>query len=165
MEYDLIKEILAYDPQTGIFTRNINMGKFKAGTVCGTVLSSGYTQISINGSRYYAHVLAYYYMTEYYPNYPLEEVDHINGDNRDNRFCNLRLSNKSQNGQNKFKPQSNNKSGTKVPGVSFCKRDKVYTIRLKINGKLKNCGSFKSLSEAENTCLDLRRKYYEYNNL
>ena len=44
--------------------------------------------------------------------YPLLEIDHINGDGADNRLCNLRLATSSQNNQNR-RLSSRNKTGIK----------------------------------------------------
>lgn len=72
------------------------------------------------------------------------EVDHINGVKTDNRRCNLRLCDKSQNGANK-PPMRNNKTGFK--GVSFDKRENKYRAAIKFQGK-KYQKNFKSAVEA-----------------
>lgn len=63
-------------------------------------------------------------------------VDHINRDTLDNRKCNLRLCNKSQNGMNR---PANKNSESGIKGVSWSKRDKrwVAKINKRIDGKYK----------------------------
>ena len=73
------------------------------------------------------------------------ETDHINSNKLDNRRGNLRISTKPQNSANKPAPK-NNTSGYK--GVSWFKAGKLWTARLKVNGKLIYCGYFKNIEDA-----------------
>ena len=54
----------------------------------GYINSDGYRIITINGREYFAHDLAWLDMTG---EFPKGEVEHINGNNNDDRWCNLRL--------------------------------------------------------------------------
>jgi hypothetical protein len=71
--------------------------------------------------------------------WPEGEIDHINGDKSDNRFCNLRLVNKSLNQRN-CKIQTNNTSG--YTGVTFDKRRKKWVAQMGINKTNKYLGQF-----------------------
>lgn len=64
-------------------------------------------------------------------------VDHINGNALDNRRCNLREVTQRQNQQNRIKATS-----SKYPGVTWHKRDKIWTAAANINGQRKNLGTF-----------------------
>ena len=82
-----LKELMTYDPETGIFTRNIDRRRHKKGTQVGSVAKSGYLQTIINGNYYYLHRLAYFYMTgEWPPKY----IDHIDMNKQNNAWSNLR---------------------------------------------------------------------------
>ena len=76
--------------------------------------------ISVDGSRYRAHRLAWLYMTG---EWSRGDIDHINTYKADNRFCNLREATRSQNSANSPK-QCNNVSG--FEGVSWVKRDRKW---------------------------------------
>jgi len=76
---------------------------------------------------------------------PPTNVDHANLDTLDNRRVNLRCANKQQNGFNKNK-QTNNTSGFK--GVSRASRGGGWQAQIRIDGKLKHLGTFKSPEEA-----------------
>ena len=87
---EFFKERLEYDAETGVF---IWLGDFNAkrvGRRAGTTIGSkGYRTITIKKRRYYEHRIAWYMLTGEDPTG--FEIDHINGDKSDNRFCNLRL--------------------------------------------------------------------------
>jgi len=69
------------------------------------------------------------------------QVDHINGNTLDNRRCNLRVCNNAENNRNRWL-QSNNKSGYK--GVCWNKKSKGWEVQIKVFGKKKHGGIFKS---------------------
>lgn len=78
-----IKELLNYDPDTGIFTWVKSKGTAKKGSLVGSVCNQRgkcYNTIMINGKSYYAHRLAWLYV---YGMFPEEDTDHINGDGLD----------------------------------------------------------------------------------
>lgn len=107
---DELKEVLDYNPDTGVFTwkKTVN-SRVKAGDVAGYKNKLGYITIKIKGKPYKAHRLAYLYMTG---NFPENFIDHINQIKDDNRWTNLRDATYSQNNSNKVK-QKNNTSGYK----------------------------------------------------
>lgn len=81
-----LRELLDYNPETGVFTwRASRQGHVKAGDVCGS-LGNGYRQTKINGQMYLLHRLAFLWMLGEMP----FQVDHINRNPSDNRWCNLR---------------------------------------------------------------------------
>jgi hypothetical protein len=83
----LLKQLLHYDPSTGLFTWRVSKPpRAKAGALAGYDNGSGYIKISIGGKRYYAHRLAFLWMTGEAP----DEIDHINQCRTDNRWANLR---------------------------------------------------------------------------
>lgn len=105
-----LRELLAYDPETGVFTWRVNRGAKRAGDVAGNkncVL--GYVLIGIDYRTYLAHRLAWLYMTG---EWPADEVDHWDLDGANNRWVNLREATKGENGANRPAP-ANNTSGYK----------------------------------------------------
>ncbi len=93
---DRLKELLSYDPETGIFVwAKLSGRRARIGDRAGSFnLSLGYRVIGIDGERHYEHRLAWLYMTGEWPS---EDLDHENCDKSDNRFSNLREATDSQN--------------------------------------------------------------------
>ncbi|WP_083950386.1 HNH endonuclease [Serratia ficaria] len=141
LSWDELTKTLSYDPDTGMFKKKA-LTKHQKERVAGTDSGSPYTRICINRKLYLAHRLAWYYMTG---SPPEVLIDHINGDKRDNRFCNLRPADYSQNMMNS-KIASSNTSGCK--GVSWKKSENKWMATGKINGKRKHLGYFDDIKEA-----------------
>lgn len=151
-----LKEVLNYDEYTGIFTwKKVKKYSNKSvGDVAGG-LSLGYVVIKVGGKLYKAHRLAWLYV---YGNFPEQQIDHINGNEQDNRLCNLREANQSQNNYNR-KLQKNNTSGVK--GVVFNKMCKKWQVQLKINKELKWFGLFEDFELAALVANEARNKYHK----
>jgi hypothetical protein len=125
---------LAYDPTTGIFTRN--------GCVAGTVNGQGYVQIKLEGRAYLAQRLAWFAVTGEWPE---NDVDHRNRNKQDNRFVNLRKATGAQNLRNRGK-QKNNTSGFK--GVSWSAGRGAWLAMIHDGTKNKYLGYFATRENA-----------------
>lgn len=91
------------------------------------------------------------------------EVDHINGDKRDNRRANLRLVTRAENEQNKpANYPHTERSRTGIRNVIFVPEKGVYRVRLKLHGKMLSFGSFRSLEEAKGVAIAARRKHMPF---
>lgn len=136
-----LKELLRYDTETGAFTWLVSRGRLaRAGDTAGSLHPNGYAYIKIAGQSYRAHRLAWLYMTG---NWPLHEIDHIDGNKAHNIWSNLREATRTQNNANKG-IQSNNQLGVK--GVN--RRGGRYMARISIAGKLRHLGCFSTQEEA-----------------
>ncbi len=112
-----LKEILSYDPESGVFTR------IKTGKVAGSLRSDGYIHLRVGKKLYFAHRLAWLYVHGYFPE---NQIDHLNGIRNDNRLENLREVSQACNTQN-CKISSRNTSG--FPGVNRHKQRKKWQAR------------------------------------
>lgn len=74
------------------------------------------------------------------------EIDHINQNKLDNRRCNLRFANKSNNSSNRRK--QNGSYSSKYKGVVFNKKRSVYYANITFKNKQIFLGSFKTAEEA-----------------
>jgi hypothetical protein len=113
---DELSKIAHYDPETGDFTWLENLARRKAGT---KAPRRRYLQLSIRQKLYYAHRLAWLYA---HGEWPVDQIDHINGDPSDNRIANLRVATPSQNSANR-PTHRDNKTGLKgvceIPSGKF----------------------------------------------
>jgi HNH endonuclease len=87
MTADELRALIEYDPATGAFRRV--GGEWRQ--PCTN--NWGYRILKVQGKMWRAHRLAFVLMGHDIP----EQVDHINLDRADNRWCNLRLATPSQN--------------------------------------------------------------------
>lgn len=147
-----LKELLSYDSDSGLFTWRVSQGSAQRGTVAGLVKSHQYVSISIEGSEYYAHRLAWLYMTGFEPT---DQIDHINRCCWDNRWINLRSATSSENMRNTGL-QSNNTSGVK--GVS--KRRNKWRARITVEGKTLALGTYEEFDDAVKAREEAERKYF-----
>ncbi len=136
-----LKELLSYDPETGLFRHLVNRSVARAGSQAGTCRNDGYVKLSIDGGQYYAHRLAWLYMF----GQDESDVDHIDRNPSNNAICNLRRVTKSQNQHNRIE-QRNNTSGYK--GVTFCKRTGRWRAAIWVNDRPVYLGYFSSPEDA-----------------
>ncbi len=128
----LLKELLHYDPRTGIWRWvRPRASCLKPGDVAGAN-SHGYVRIKIYGKQNAAHVLAWIWMTG---KRPRKRIDHKNNNPGDNRWKNLRLTTHSQNIAH-AKRRRDNTVGFK--GV--CRRDGKFMAQIQCKGKHYNLG-------------------------
>jgi hypothetical protein len=154
-----LREILAYDQETGDFVRLVDRStNARAGSIAGCVSAGGtgklHWQISIDGRLYYAHRLAWLYMTGQWPS---KTIDHIDANGLNNRWSNLREATKSENQHNRGK-QRNNTSGFK--GVSWHKRDRKWQAEIWLNGRKKSLGGFDDAAAAHAAYCDAAQKFH-----
>lgn len=119
------------------------------GAQVGGLIASGYRLVTIYGSRFYAHRLAFLYMLG---RWPIGEVDHINGAPDDNRWENLREATHQENGRN-VKTAKNNTSGVK--GVYWAKDKRKWTAQITISRKTYHLGRFDTI-EAAKACREAK---------
>ena len=139
MTPEYLREILDYDPETGVFKWKVRSCGIRT-EIAGTD-RAGYRQIYVKSKMYCAHRLAWLYMTGEWPS---GQIDHINRIRNDNRWCNLRNVTPRMNNYN-GDPHKNNKLG--VRGVTKTAYGK-YVARIKYKGKHKNLGHFDTVDEA-----------------
>jgi len=154
-----IREVLNYDPYTGIFTRKKKTGcKGVVGRPVGNLKAHGYISIQIDGHRDYAHRLAWVHMTGRWP----KEIDHINGVRLDNRWKNLRLANRTQNNANR-RFNSRKKHQHLPKGViQVTNKDGSLSFygKLTINGKQICSPAYRHPDNAHLAYLHLAIKYF-----
>lgn len=145
MTQEYLKSVLDYNVITGEFILKVDSQKKKVGERAECKCAHGYMITNMPGNKgrkgmgtFRSHRLAFLYVLGYWP---VDEVDHINGDRSDNRWINLRPVNSSENKRN-MKLRSDNQSG--CVGVGYHKKRKQWRARI----YKRHLGWFKSKEEA-----------------
>jgi hypothetical protein len=157
---DAIKKSVSYDPDTGKFTWLYREGctarwnnRF-AGKDAGQSAKGKYLAMKFNYRIYYLHRVAWMLMTGEWPE---NEVDHINGDKSDNRFCNLRSATRAQNARNKAVTSA---SKTGVTGVCFRPLKGKWDANITVMNKQVHLGRFATMEAAIEARKDAELHYY-----
>ena len=117
--------------------------KVKEGSLVKINPKNEYTQVTLHGEKWSVHRLIYLiHYGEFYGN-----LDHIDGNSRNNKIGNLRMASYSENNINRKTPKSNT-SGFK--GVYFCKQTSKWRSSISSNGNRLRLGRFDNLEDAVN---------------
>ena len=143
IDQETVKKLFHYDAESGMLLwRNGNGRNVKPWQEAKSSNGQGYYTVKINGTSYRVHRLIWLYVNG---NFPDKYIDHKNRVRSDNRLCNLRDVNSTDNAQNISLP-SHNKSGH--IGVSWIKSHNCWTVFVKVNKKNKWLGYYKNLDDA-----------------
>lgn len=159
---EYLKSILDYNPETGefIWKQRCDVPKVwnihYAGKMAGSQDKDNYWIICIENKQYKAHRLAWLYMTGMQP----VEIDHIDLNQANNIFSNLRNVTSAQNKYNQRIPKTNT-SGLK--GVTFNKNAKKWLAQISVNDKNRYLGVYKCPALAYiKYCLEAHKLRGEY---
>jgi HNH endonuclease/AP2 domain len=146
LSLERLKQRVSYNPETGVLVwRETLSGMCREGWPAGrlgTGKAAGYVRVTIDNREYKAHRLVWLYMTGEWPS---KQIDHINGNPSDNRWCNLRLATQSQNKANS-RVYKSNKSGFK--GVSWNKSSKRWNATIQVNKRQIHLGRYHDINDA-----------------
>jgi hypothetical protein len=109
----------------------------------------------IDGHLISCHRLAWLYMTG---SLPTHQIDHIDGDRKNNRWTNLRDVTTSVNQQNRRTPRSDNSCG--LIGVTREKNNR-FTASIRFEGKQRRLGTFATPEEAHSVYVEAKRRVHE----
>ena len=145
-----VREILKYDPDTGVLSwrRNEKVSRKVRGKVAGLLNPNGYRVIRINGSNYRAHRLAWLISEGEDPG--SLQVDHINGLRDDNRRENLRVVTHSENQHNQ----------RQAKGYHFHSWARKWRASIRLNGKGVHLGYYTTEEEARTAYVEAKAKLH-----
>jgi hypothetical protein len=164
--YSIAKEYLHYAPDTGVLTwvklpgvkRN---GSIKIGCRAGNAKPKldGYLYIGLDGRRFLSHRICWLLMTG---DWPIHQVDHIDGNRANNIWSNLRSATDEQNKHN-MRRSSRNTSGYK--GVSWHASNKKWKAEICVGYKRVFLGHFDTPKAAHTAyCVAAKRLHGAYAN-
>lgn len=156
-----LKELLKYDPSTGIFIWRVDRkGGAFAGDVAGRIRQDGYRELRVDHGFYPAHRLAWIYMHGAFNN--ALQIDHINRVKADNRIENLRLATSKQNKEN-ISPTRNSAAG--LLGVNWNRFRNKWQARICHDGVRKYLGLFETAEAAHDAYLVAKRELHSFGTL
>ena len=151
---DHVRFALNYDPLTGVFVwKNHKRRPDLVGHRAGSPTSTGYWAIAIFNQKRLAHRLAWLWMTG---EWPINHIDHIDGNKQNNSFANLREVSRFGNLQNMRLPTKANKSG--FLGVSA--HQGKWRVQIMAHGKLIRESGFDTPEIAHQRYLQLKRLHH-----
>lgn len=152
-----LRTVLDYDLDTGLFKWRISTSnRALAGSVAGRSNGNGYRRIMIDHGTYYAHRLAWFYV---YGEWPVDELDHADGNRSNNRILNLRPATHAENGQNQ-PLRCSNSSGKHC--VSWHKHAFKWCAYIWVSGKKKHLGLFESIDDASAAYLKAKAMHHQF---
>jgi hypothetical protein len=136
MDIDALRDVIGYEPETGLLFWAKDRRKVKAGAQAGSLSHYGYIDVRVFKKLLKAHRIAWALTHGQWPD---AQIDHINGVRTDNRLCNLRLASNAENRRNSGKQKANT-SGFK--GVTWSKSARKWMAQITKDGKNNYLGLF-----------------------
>lgn len=169
---ELLRQLLDYDPETGVLTWRHRALQFfadegsqrkwntrYAGKPAFTADDgAGYRPGTILYHKCRAHRVAW---AMHYGRWPTKIIDHINQDRGDNRICNLREVDDLDNRRNCRKSKANT-SG--VTGVSWWPQRRKWVAQIMVNRRRKCLGYFDTIEDAAAARKAAERKFQFHEN-
>jgi len=150
-----LKEVMHYDPVTGIGTWLTNKGNNRKGKRMGNITTGGYRRVRIDGKDYRFARLVWLYMTGSFPEGEKPFIDHIKHVPDDDRFEMLRDCTAAENAANRRKWSNNGHP----KGVRRLKSGR-WQAYIGVNGKKIVLGSYDTKEEALSIRLTAEDTYH-----
>lgn len=148
-----VRELLSYNPETGLLYRLTSSGGRSAGTIAGNRSKDGRIQIYIDNKNYKAHRVIWLLVTG---EWPLYDVDHKDGNPSNNAWSNLRDVPHRINLENRVKAAK----GSAIPLLGVIKNKARFGAQINVDGKRIWLGTYDTPEEAHQVYLGAKRKLH-----
>lgn len=149
LTHDQVMSHYNYDPVTGKLYRTIEYDGWNNPSKCFKLIDGrnnrGYRWDKLFGHMFLAHRLIWFYMTG---EHPFGEIDHIDGDRLNNRWCNLRHVDAFENSRNQGERKDNTSGCRGVNYKSSGRGLKRWVARISHRGVRYLLGNFATFDEA-----------------
>ncbi|MGS8551516.1 HNH endonuclease, partial [Salmonella enterica] len=139
-----VRELLDYNPSSGVFTRKISKGGKSVGSVAGSIDRDGRRRITLKGVKYFSSRIAWLFLTGQDPGDA--EIDHINRNRSDDSAANLRISTRVQNARNTGL-RSDNQVGVQCVGRIGKGSGKTLLLARVVTGSVRERKTFPDTNE------------------
>ena len=142
MSIDLLRSLYNCDFDAGKITHKHGKRGAQNGANVGSVSNDGYRRVTYAGKSFAAHRVVW---AMYYGEWPLDVLDHKDGNRDNNSIGNLRIANPGLNAANRKKHRN---SAARLKGVSWHKKCKKWQSQVKCGNNSYYLGLFKTEEEA-----------------
>lgn len=142
ISHERLLTLVTYDPLTGKFYARVRRQGYRRAGDLGCVEPNGYRRIQVDGERYLAGRLAWFYV---HGQWPESEIDHRDLDRDNNRIGNLRPATTSQNHANTGQPRG---SQAPLKGAHWNRFRDHWQSYIKIDGRSVYLGRFQTADAA-----------------
>jgi hypothetical protein len=150
-----LRQLLSYEPRSGIFRWRVKRGRgVTPGDIAGSYdhhANGCYVRIHIKERKYYAHQLAWLYMTGRWS----DEIDHRNRQPADNRWNNLHEVTHAANGRNQVLRNTNTSGHVGV----YQHKSGVFHPYIMVDGRKHHLGSFPTFEQAVAARIAAQQQY------
>lgn len=150
--YEQLSLKLVYEPVSGKLYRKLKKSLKEVGCLNKDL---GYKVVRVGKNLYYAHRLAWIL---YYGEWPVDCIDHIDGDKTNNSLINLREATHTENNRNFKKRQG---TSSKYKGVTWCKRKELWKVQIRFEGKNIHLGYFNDKESGAKHYNKVVQKYHK----
>lgn len=157
-DFNYVSSQIRCDSKTGLlFWKKWDHGRYADLTrpAGGYNEGKGYLTLKLKGKHFMTHRVVWLLSTG---NWPKDQIDHINGNKKDNRLINLREATNAENKRNNKAARRDNQLG--VLGVYWKKENGKYQAQIRKNGKLIHLGYFSDIKEARKARIKAENIYF-----
>jgi hypothetical protein len=157
---DEARRVFLYDPESGLLSWRARPSVgVKVGDSAGSKRKDGYLGLKYRGQQYLAHRIAWLIT---YGSWPVQDVDHIDGNRSNNAIANLRDVSRAMNVQNVRAPRCSNEASGML-GVT--KRGRKWQASIWAGGRRSYLGLFSAPEEAHAAYVQAKRQLHPGNTM
>lgn len=150
LDHNELRRLIVLDRETGqFFWRSGAKGRKLAKEPLGFKNDEGYIIITLNGARYPAHRLVWFYEFGEFPDYPLTHKNKVRSDNRTRNLRQIIPDLK----------RSERQKRSPYQGVTWDRNREAWVAKVQRNGVRHYLGRFKTEEEARNACIAARQRW------